>query len=79
MSSYHTIRVLGSILLCYLLLCSIILPTWDLEMVSNPVNGIEHPVLKLKRSEVKQDFLFFVPNIKKSGKKIICLERDENT
>ena len=38
--SLHRIQVPISILECYLLLCLIIHPDWDLEIVTNSLNGI---------------------------------------
>ena len=31
------------------LLCLIIFPSWDMETISNPVNGIDHPVIETKK------------------------------
>ena len=46
--SYHWIRVPRSNLPCYLLLCSILRPNLDLEIILNLLNGIYLLVLKKK-------------------------------
>ena len=48
---YHGIRILRSNLIGYLLLCLILCPDWDTEIFSNPMNGIEHPVLEQKKGK----------------------------
>ena len=53
---YHRIWVPRSNILCYFILCSIICPDWDLEIISNPVNGIEHIIPELKNISKKEYF-----------------------
>ena len=61
--SYHGIRVPRSNLLCCPLLCSILHPYQELEIILNPVNVIEYPVLELKKREGKRRILAFGPNL----------------
>ena len=43
--SFHGIRVPRSDLICCLLLCSIIRTSQDMEIMLNPINRVDHPVL----------------------------------
>ena len=47
--SYYGMRLPRLNLICYLLLCSIILQYWDIEIISNPVNILDHPAIEKKR------------------------------
>ena len=48
-SCCHGICVLRSNLICCLLLCYILRPDQDMEIILIPVKGIEHPTLELKK------------------------------
>ena len=63
--SYHRIRVPWSNLLCYLLLFSIPCPDQDLEIITNHLKVIEHPMIKLKKREGKMGIFSFGTNLKK--------------
>ena len=55
--SYHSIWVLRSNLLYYILLCPILRPDQDVEIILNPINSIGNPVIKLKnKEEENEDF-----------------------
>ena len=55
------------------LLCSVLYPAWDMEIILNPVNGIEYPVLVLKKEKEKGGFCPYAKIFKKDRKYIRCL------
>ena len=71
--SYHKIHVQRFNLICYLLLCSILRPDWDIEIISNYMNVMEHLVLKLKNIQEKLGFWPLV-QVKKQIKDGRCLK-----
>ena len=43
-------------------------PGSDMEIISNPINGMDHPVLKLPKRDGKMRILDFSPNLYKKSK-----------
>ena len=60
---YHWICVLRLNLICYLLLCLVLRPDQNKEIIPNPVNGKYHPVLEVLKRRKKSRILAFGPNL----------------
>ena len=65
---YHGIQVMRSNLICYLLLCLTIFPDRDIEIISNPINGIEYLCSNKKKGRKKEDFGLWSISKKQRGK-----------
>ena len=63
--SCYGIQVPRSNLICYLLLCLIILTDQDMDIISEVLNSIEHPMLEPKKDKEKGGFWPLVQILKK--------------